>query len=97
MTILGEVFQIETHTGEAVKAGDVEVIPESQALTLRWPGGGFVWNRPLAVRVKHGDQEERVPIVDITRVSQVALLTLIAVLSAVVLLRSIQNGRSQRE
>ncbi len=70
------IVKLETHSGEPVTAGDIRLTPQSQALTLRWPYGGFVWNRPVAVMAERGDESEHIPIVDVTLVAQVALLAL---------------------
>ena len=70
-----EIIKWQTVSGEAVTVGDVTVVPQSQALTLRWGRyGGLVWNRPAAVLVERGDQTERIPIVDFTRAAQLGLL-----------------------
>ncbi len=71
---LGEIIKWQTLSGKAVTVGDVTVVPQSQALTLRWGRhGGLVWNRPAALLVKRGDQTERIPIVDPTRAVQLGL------------------------
>ena len=72
---LDEIIKWQTVSGEAVTVGDVTVVPQSQALMLRWGRyGGLVWNRPAAILVERGDQTERIPIVDFTRVAQLGLL-----------------------
>jgi hypothetical protein len=63
-------------TGEPVTLGDLTVTPEAQALTIRLPTGGLVWNRPSAVLIERGDGVTRLPVIDITRLAQVALLSL---------------------
>lgn len=78
----------QTRAGEAVTAGGVTVIPQAQALTVRLPFGGFVWNRPVAVLVQRGRQTERIPIIDMTRVVQVGLVGLGLVFSIILWLRS---------
>ena len=76
MANLNKLFQWQTISGNAVTAGDFTVRPQSQALTIHWPGGGFVWNRPGAVLVERGGSTERIPIVDVTRMAQLGLLGL---------------------
>ena len=76
MKRLKKMIQWHTVPGNPVTAGDVTVTPQSQALIVRWPWGGLVWNRPVAVLVKQGEQTERVPIVDVTRILQLGLLGL---------------------
>jgi hypothetical protein len=73
MTQREERFKWQTVSGESVTVGDVVATPQSQALTVRWPCGGWVWNRPTAVLVARGEESKRIPIVDVTRVAQVGL------------------------
>jgi hypothetical protein len=73
MTQLQEKFKWQTESGETVSVGDMAVTPQSQALTVRWPGGGWVWNRPAAVLVERGEERKRIPIVDVTRAAQLGL------------------------
>jgi hypothetical protein len=43
---------------------------------LQIPGwlGGFIWNRPVAVVVQTGDDEEQIiPVIDVTRAAQLAI------------------------
>ncbi len=93
MDKLLEMFQRQTRSGDPVKAGDVTVTPQSEAISLRWPYGGLVWNRPVAVLVEKGGQTERIPIVDVTRVAQLGLLGLSMILSIVTLVVTIRHRR----
>ena len=61
------ILKFETHTGEPVSLGDTTITPQSQAVIVRWPQGGFVWNRPIGVIVDRAGQTERHPIIDVTR------------------------------
>ena len=65
----------QTKTGKPITAAGRTIIPQSQALLIRFPFGGFVWNRPSAVLVQYNNQTEQIPIPDITRLIQAALLT----------------------
>ena len=68
---------IETRPGETIQAGENKVTPFSQAikLVLPRPMGGLVWNRPVSVLVQGLDgSEEVLPVKDITRIAQLALL-----------------------
>jgi hypothetical protein len=67
-------FRWETDSGEPVTVGDLTVTPQSQALTIRWPGGGWSWNRPVALVVERDQRSERIPIVDVTRAAQLGVL-----------------------
>ncbi len=63
----------ETTFGDTVTAGDVSATPQSQALRVRCPFGGWVWNRPVGVLVERDGEEEYVPVVDLTRLVQLSL------------------------
>jgi hypothetical protein len=92
-----DVVQWQTVSGEAVTVGDVTLTPQSQALTVRWPKGGLVWNRPTAVLVKRGGHTERIPIVDVTRIAQLFLLGLGFVFFVVTLMLSLRKRRDRNE
>jgi hypothetical protein len=87
----------QTLSGAKVTVGGVSATPRSQALTIRWPKGGFVWNRPAAVLVERGEETERIPIVDVTRVAQVALLGLGLVFMLAAVLLSVWRRRDRNE
>jgi hypothetical protein len=70
--------------GEPLMIGETTLTPESSVLVIRFPGlteGGFVWARPAAVIIRRGEQVERVPIVDVTRMAQIGLWLGTAVLA----------------
>ncbi|GMR11807.1 MAG: hypothetical protein BMS9Abin28_2652 [Anaerolineae bacterium] len=67
------------HVGQSIKLGDGEVTPYSRATIVQIPGisGGLVWNRPAGVLVMRSDGSEAdLPIRDVTRIAQIALLTI---------------------
>jgi hypothetical protein len=92
MKRLKDVIQWQTVSGNPMTVGDVTVTPQSQALTVRWPFGGFVWNRPVAILVERRGlhSAERIPIVDVTRIAQLGLFGLL-VFSIAVLARAAQG------
>lgn len=88
----------ETSSGDHISVGELTVTPLSQALSVRWPHGGWVWNRPTAVLVERHDATERIPIVDVTRAAQVGLYALgvlfgVAGLAVWIRGRRASNGR----
>ena len=97
MSKLKDLVQWQTVSGEAVRVGDIALTPQSQALTIRLPKGGFVWNRPVAVLVERDGQMERVPVVDVTRIAQLTLLGLGFVFFAVTLMLSVRKRRDGNE
>lgn len=65
--------------GKFLKLGEGEITPQSRATIVQLPGvsGGLVWNRPAGVLVNWSDGTEAVlPIRDVTRIAQVALLAM---------------------
>ena len=67
---------VETHAGEPIEVGDSKIVPLAKAVRFQKTGwlGGVIWNRPVAVVVQTGDDEERViPIRDVTRIAQLAI------------------------
>jgi hypothetical protein len=94
---LKNIIQWQTQLGEKVTVGDVSLTPQSRALILHWPGGGLVWNRPVAVVIKQGDRLSRLPIVDVTRLAQISLLGLSATFTLILLILSVQQKRGKNE
>lgn len=97
MVALKEMVQWKTVTGNPVQIGEVTVTPQSQALTIRWPNGGFVWNRPVAVMVVRGEETEHIPVVDVTRMAQLGLLGLSVAFSVFAVLKSIRCKEEESE
>ena len=74
--------ELKTSSGKRIERGNVTITPQAQALTVRFPYGGFVWNRPVAVIVEQdGRQQERITIVDVTRVAVLAMAGAAAVMT----------------
>lgn len=68
---------IETLPGGTIQSGPNKITPFSQVVKLMLPGsrGGLIWNRPVSVLVQGTDGSENVlPVVDVTRIAQLALL-----------------------
>jgi hypothetical protein len=80
-----------------VTRGDTTVTPQTRVLTVRLPFGGFVWNRPVAVQVERDGRIERIPIVDFTRLAQLATLGFGLVLSFVIWLGSSRSKELKDE
>jgi hypothetical protein len=66
--------------GEPHYLHGLHITPISRAVTLRWPGGGLLWQWPLAVEVREGKRAYRRRIPDATRRTTIALLLLAAAL-----------------
>jgi hypothetical protein len=79
--MLAKIVQVQTRAGKPLEirrtAGPpTAVVPYSKAITIQFPFGAFVWNRPFAVEVRDGENRRRLPIVDITRTVQLGLYAL---------------------
>jgi hypothetical protein len=74
MPSLKDFIQLQTNSGDPISIGDTTITPQSQALIVRFPFGGFVWNRPVAVIVDRAGERRRIPIVDATRVALIGLI-----------------------
>jgi hypothetical protein len=97
MSQFKDTFQRQTLTGDPIAVGEVTITPESQALTLRWPRGGWVWNRPTAILVERDGETERVPIVDVTRQARWVMLGISALFSSIIVVQFlIQSARKKR-
>ena len=78
---LKDLFQVQMVSSQPVTVGSITVTPQSQALIVRLPSGGFVWNRPTAIVVEQDGTMQRFPIRDRSRLLQLGLLASSLVLS----------------
>jgi hypothetical protein len=88
---LKDLFQVQTVSGRSVTVDSITVTPQSQALIVRLPMGGFVWNRPTAILVERDGTAKRLPVIDITRILQLWLLGFSLGLSIVSLVKFSQR------
>ena len=56
----------------ARRIGDLDIVLEARPRRVAWPFGGLVWNRPVGVRVRGLQGDQRLPIHDVTRRLQLA-------------------------
>ena len=71
-------FEWKNSSGQPLTAGEYTLTPQAQALVVRLPRLGWVWNRPVAVVVERGGETQRLPVVDVTRIVQLSLVALSA-------------------
>ena len=85
------LIRYETQTGEPLLVGDTQITPLARVLRMQLPGSfkGLIWNRPAGVLVKtrHG-QEQILPVRDVTRQAQLALLAIGLLVGFLILLVS---------
>lgn len=70
---------IRTNVGKAININGSTVVPIARSVHIRLPlvSGGLIWNRPIAVLVRHSDGTEyTLPIHDVTRRLQVLVLSI---------------------
>ncbi len=66
---------LENHAGDPLQAGELELIPVSQAARLQLAGLHLMWNRPVSVIVRREDGQQTIlPVHDYTRRAQLTLL-----------------------
>jgi hypothetical protein len=68
-----------THDAAPVHVHGMRITPRSQVLEVRVGPAAFAWQHPVAVRVERDGQVTEMPIVDVTRVTQLVLLALVVV------------------
>jgi hypothetical protein len=90
---LKDHVQYQLESGSPTTVGQTTLTPQSQVLTVRWPNGGWVWNRPVAVLVEQDGETERLPIVDVTRYAQLAFIAFTFVFTALALLAQLGRKR----
>ncbi|HEV2580799.1 MAG TPA: hypothetical protein VGT44_08100 [Ktedonobacteraceae bacterium] len=59
-------LQVSETQGSPITTPYGRITPVARAVKVRWRGGGFTWNRAVAVEVDEGQQLRRVPIRDAT-------------------------------
>ena len=78
-----------------------QITPVARVISMRWPGGGFTWNRPVAIEVRQGGTVRRLPIHDMTtRVTLTIVLSglaLSALIARFFVKRRTQHDRRETE
>ncbi len=52
--------------GRTTTAFNKQVTPLGRTVQVNWPGGSFLWQRPVGVEVRQGNTVRRVPIYNAT-------------------------------
>lgn len=68
-------YEYKISEGRPFRRGRLVVTPISRVLAVRLPYWGFVWNRPVAIRLEEDGSTTQLPIVDVTQVAQIALFS----------------------
>ena len=96
MPQFSDFIRLENTSADPIVVGDTRITPQAQAFSVRFPFGGFVWNRPTAVLVERDDLTERIPIVDVTRVAQIVFFILVVKFSVIIIWLAAQRARQRR-
>jgi hypothetical protein len=91
---IGGIARWERIDGPTVVSSIGEVTPEARALVVRFPFGGIVWTKPVAVRIERAGSTERIPIPDPTRRAQIGFIAAIVVVFLLTLLTAGKRSRS---
>ncbi len=78
---LKDLVQVQSITGEPVTRGDLRVTPQAQTIRINGFIGRLAWARPTAVLVERDGSQERIPIVDVTIISILAIAALTFIFS----------------
>jgi hypothetical protein len=92
---LKDIVSYELVSGEPTAVDDATLTPQSRVLSVRWPNGGWVWNRPVAVVVEQDGRTERLPIVDVTRIAQLTLYGISLLFALLALAATLGRRRKQ--
>jgi hypothetical protein len=61
-------IHLQDRPGGETKVTEFKTVLENQVVRLSGKHWKWVWNRPSGVLIQKGDQENRVPVVDVTRI-----------------------------
>jgi hypothetical protein len=80
-----------TKAGQPLITARGKVTPISSSLLVRFPFGGFVWNKPVAIDLEQGGHIQHLPVVDITRLAIMTMTGVGIVMSALAILLAFSN------
>ncbi len=99
---LRPTLQVRTTQGRPIVVGERQIVPIARSISLAVgrPGGpvaaGYVLNRPVAVLETWHGQTRRIPIVDLTRLVQLAFLAAGVLLALAASRKRRQRRRDRR-
>ena len=93
---LKDRISYELVTGEPTAVDNTTLTTQARVLSVRWPNGGWVWNRPVAVVVEQDGHSERLAIVDVTRIAQLSLYGLSLFFALLALVATLGRRRKQK-
>ncbi|MBI4674064.1 MAG: hypothetical protein HY741_20660 [Chloroflexi bacterium] len=70
---IGEILQWEKISGDPLMVENTRLVPQARVLSVRFPFGGFVWNRPVSIIIERDGKRETIAVPDLTLISQIAM------------------------
>lgn len=83
---LGGFLSWDKVSGEPLTVRDMRITPQARALRVRFPYGGFVWNRPVSLVVERAEIRDTVTIPDVMLMAQFGMV-LATILFAILFVR----------
>src|SRR5436309_15952550 len=68
------MLRISELRDKPIAAHDRQITPISRVFQVNWPGGAFLWQRPVAIEVRQGDVVRRLSIHNATRRATTSIL-----------------------
>lgn len=90
-------FEYKTSEGQPVRHSRSLITPISRILKVRMLYWGFVWNRPVAIRVDDGESAVELPIIDVTLLAQIGLPAIGLAATALAYLAGRPRGLNRRQ
>ncbi len=74
---------------------ELKIMTDSRVVKLSGKGWGWVWNRPSGLIIQRGNQRQRVPIFDFTRILQILFYGLSALMVIAGLIKGLNKGKGE--
>jgi hypothetical protein len=88
------ILRINEMREKPVSVYGKEITPISRVFQISWSGGAFLWQRPVAIEVRQGDEVQRLSIQNATRRATTSII--LAGLAIVVFTASWMRLKSSR-
>ena len=86
-----------TYSAPTEEIGSYRITPVAQLIGLKWRGGGWLWQFPIAMEVETEGSHERLPIPHVTRTAIWLLYGLVTVALLIVILILWRKRRQRRK
>jgi len=83
--------------GEPLTLSGRRITPIKRVVHIAWPGGAWLWQRPIAVEIQEGESLRRMPVHNITRRAIIGLALSAALVAVVTRRRLRTSGRREQE